>query len=200
VPQPRPDTTANGLPAKGGSPDDWIPRVYQELRRIARHEMRHEAPSTLQTTVLVHEVYLRLFAGREMAWENRAHFFGAAARAMRQILIDHARARRAVKRGGGIHHYTLEERDVPAPVSDPDQLLSLHDAIDTLEQRDARKAQIVMLRYFAGLSIAQTAKVLDLSLTTVKNEWHFARAWLYREMTRGDSDAGTPNQEPGDGE
>lgn len=170
------------------APDDWIPRVYQELRQLARQEMRGEARGTLQTTVLVHEVYLRLFAGRELAWENRAHFFGAAARAMRQILIDHARARRAVKRGGGVTHHSLTDRDVPAPVADPDRLLCLHDALDRLERVDQRKAQIVMLRYFAGLSIAQTATVLDLSLTTVKNEWHFARAWLFREMAPDQTD------------
>ncbi|MFG0258834.1 MAG: sigma-70 family RNA polymerase sigma factor [Phycisphaerales bacterium JB041] len=192
----RPDSpTALGAPPlHEQSPDDWIPRVYQELRRMARQEMRHEVRGTLQTTVLVHEVYLRLFAGREMAWENRAHFFGAAARAMRQILIDHARARRAVKRGGGARPRSLEGRDVPAPVADPERLLDLHEAIDRLERVDGRKAQIVMLRFFAGLSIAQTARVLDLSVTTVKNEWNFARAWLFREMS-----AASPDVEPGDG-
>jgi len=188
----RPDdpTVTDATPEREQSPDDWIPRVYQELRRMARQEMRHEVRGTLQTTVLVHEVYLRLFAGREMAWENRAHFFGAAARAMRQILIDHARARRAVKRGGGVRPRSLEGRDVPAPIADPERLLDLHGAIDKLERVDGRKAQIVMLRYFAGLSIAQTAQVLDLSVTTVKNEWNFARAWLFREMSAEPDDAG----------
>lgn len=203
----RPDnsTATDTPPVPEQSPDDWIPRVYQELRRMARQEMRHEIRGTLQTTVLVHEVYLRLFAGREMAWENRAHFFGAAARAMRQILIDHARARRAVKRGGGERPHSLEGRDVPAPITDPERLLDLHEAIDRLERVDGRKAQIVMLRYFAGLSIAQTAQVLDLSVTTVKNEWNFARAWLFREMSSepGDSDepgsAGPKSGERGDG-
>lgn len=190
--QARPDnpTVTDVNPVREQSPDDWIPRVYQELRRMARQEMRHEVRGTLQTTVLVHEVYLRLFAGRELAWENRAHFFGAAARAMRQILIDHARARRAVKRGGGVRPRSLEGRDVPAPIADPERLLDLHEAIDKLEQVDGRKAQIVMLRYFAGLSIAQTAQVLDLSVTTVKNEWNFARAWLFREMSAELDDAG----------
>lgn len=190
--QARPDnpTVTDVNPVREQSPDDWIPRVYQELRRMARQEMRHEVRGTLQTTVLVHEVYLRLFAGRELAWENRAHFFGAAARAMRQILIDHARARRAVKRGGGVRPRSLEGRDVPAPIADPERLLDLHEAIDKLEQVDWRKAQIVMLRYFAGLSIAQTAQVLDLSVTTVKNEWNFARAWLFREMSAELDDAG----------
>lgn len=203
----RPDdpTVTDATPEREQSPDDWIPRVYQELRRMARQEMRHEVRGTLQTTVLVHEVYLRLFAGREMAWENRAHFFGAAARAMRQILIDHARARRAVKRGGGVRPRSLEGRDVPAPIADPERLLDLHEAIDKLERVDGRKAQIVMLRYFAGLSIAQTAQVLDLSVTTVKNEWNFARAWLFREMSAepGDTNeqgpAGAACGERGDG-
>jgi RNA polymerase sigma factor (TIGR02999 family) len=146
--------------------------------------MRGEARVTLQTTVLVHEVYLRLFGGREFAWENRAHFFGAAARAMRQILIDHARARRALRRGGGLRREPVIDVQAGTTDTDPETMLLLHEKLDRLEARDPRKAQIIMLRFFAGLSIKQTAEVLDLSPSTVKAEWQFARAWLFSEMQR----------------
>jgi RNA polymerase sigma factor (TIGR02999 family) len=158
--------------------------VYQELRLLARQQMRGEARVTLQTTVLVHEVYLRLFGGREFAWENRAHFFGAAARAMRQILIDHARARRALRRGGGLRREPVIDVQAGTTDTDPETMLLLHEKLDRLEARDPRKAQIIMLRFFAGLSIKQTAEVLDLSPSTVKAEWQFARAWLFSEMQR----------------
>lgn len=180
---------SENAPASAPAPDDWIPRVYQELRLLARQQMRHEARVTLQTTVLVHEVYLRLFGGREFVWENRAHFFGAAARAMRQILIDHARARRALRRGGGAQPVPLTDIHAGSTDADPETMLLLHKKLDTLEARDPRKAQIIMLRFFAGLSIRQTADVLDLSVSTVKAEWQFARAWLYNEMHREDADA-----------
>ncbi|MBK7404810.1 MAG: sigma-70 family RNA polymerase sigma factor [Phycisphaerales bacterium] len=188
MPEPTAKTQADPL-AASDSPDAWIPRVYEELRRMARQQMRQEAHATLQTTVLVHEVYLRLFAGRELVWENRAHFFGAAARAMRQILIDHARARRAIRRGRGARHEPIHEIDIAAPTTDPDRVLGLHEALEKLERRDPRKAQIVMLRYFAGLTILQSADVLELSPTTVKAEWQFARAWLFHEMSSGGDDA-----------
>ncbi len=162
---------------------DWAARVYQELRSLARRHMRDEGPCTIQTTALVHEAYVRLVADQDAAWENRAHFFGAAANAMRRILIDHARAKGALKRGGDRRRTPLT--DAPGVVVD-ERLLSLHESLERLEARDARKAQVVMLRFFAGLTIAQTAEVLDLSPTTVKDEWQFARAWLYREMTRDD--------------
>ncbi|MCC7389156.1 MAG: sigma-70 family RNA polymerase sigma factor [Phycisphaerales bacterium] len=187
-----PSTSEHAPPARaasGPSPDDWIPRVYHELRLLARQQMRGEARVTLQTTVLVHEVYLRLFGGREFAWENRAHFFGAAARAMRQILIDHARARRALRRGGGLRRETVIDVQAGTTDTDPETMLLLHEKLDRLEARDPRKAQIIMLRFFAGLSIKQTAEVLDLSPSTVKVEWQFARAWLFSEMQREAGDA-----------
>lgn len=178
---PRPETNP--------SPDEWIPRVYQELRLLARRQMLGEPRGTLHTTILVHEVYLRLFGGKEFTWENRAHFFGAAARAMRQIQIDHARARRALRRGGGARREPLADIQAGAAGADPETMLLLHRSLDTLEARDPRKAQIIMMRFFAGLSIRQTAEVLDLSPSTVKAEWQFARAWLYAEMTREAEDA-----------
>lgn len=171
--------------ARSASPEAWIPRAYEELRRLARRQLRGEPRGTLQTTVLVHEVYLRLFAGRAREWENRAHFFGAAARAMRQILTDHARARRALRRGRGVASQPLDGIDPPAPANDPERILALHEALNALECIDPRKAEIVHLRYFAGLTIAQTAEVLDLSPTTVKDEWQFARAWLFKEIAHG---------------
>ncbi|MCB9845156.1 MAG: sigma-70 family RNA polymerase sigma factor [Phycisphaeraceae bacterium] len=180
-----PDTDLRNRP---GDPGEWLSRVYEELRDLARGHMRHEAGVTLQTTVLVHEAYLRLFGGKAPTWENRAHFFGAAANCMRQILIDHARSRQALKRGGGRRPLPLDDADVEAPADDDLRLLSLHAALDLLEKRDPRKAQIVMLRYFAGLTIEQTAEVLDLSATTVKDQWQFARAWLFHEMTREQRD------------
>lgn len=169
-------------------PQRWAPLVYDELRAMARRQMRGEAGITLQTTVLVHEVYLRLFAGKVPEWDNRAHFFGSAARCMRQILIDHARARRALCRGEGRRGVALDGLDVAAPERDESRLLSLHHALERLEARDPRKAQIVLLRYFAGLTIEQTADVLDVSPTTVKDEWRFARAWLLHDMNHEERD------------
>ncbi|MHC4108409.1 MAG: ECF-type sigma factor, partial [Planctomycetota bacterium] len=149
-----------------------------------------EAPGhTLQATALVHEAYVRLVGEAALPWQNRAHFFGAAARAMRQILVDSARRRRAAKRGGDRGRVGLDQLEIAAdqPVlADPDQLLALDEAVDRLSQRDARKAQIVMLRFFAGLTIEQTAHAMSLSPTTVKDEWQFARAWLFNELTRHD--------------
>ncbi len=170
--------------------EELLPLVYDELRRLAHHRMAHEAPGhTLQATALVHEAYVRLVGEAALPWQNRAHFFGAAARAMRQILVDSARRRRAAKRGGDRRRVGLDQLEIIAdqPVlADPDQLLALDEAVDRLSQRDARKAQIVMLRFFAGLTIEQTANVMSLSLTTVKDEWQFARAWLFNELTRHD--------------
>lgn len=164
-------------------PDEWLPQVYEELRQLARREMRRELePQTLQTTALVHEAYLRMFGDQTPDWSNRAHFFGAAARAMRQILVDRARARRAVKRGDGAQRVPFEQLELARFDDDPERLLSLDRALTRLESIDERKARIVMLRFFSGLTIAETARVLDVSATTVKDDWQFARSWLQREM------------------
>jgi len=171
-------------PTARPAPDEWLPQVYEELRTLARREMSCEAePQTLQTTALVHEAYLRLFGAKTPDWNDRAHFFGAAARAMRQILVDRARARRAVKRGDGARRIGFEQLELARFDEDPERLLSLDRALTRLEALDERKARIVMLRFFSGLSIAETARVLEVSPTTVKDDWQFARSWLQREMS-----------------
>ena len=171
-----------------GAANQLLPLVYEELRRLAQKQMANEPPGqTIQATALVHEAYLRLVGAPELRWESRAHFFAAAARAMRRILVDRARRRQAVKHGGDRRRVGLEPVEVACEDSafgGAEQLVVLDEALDGLEGVDARKAQIVMLRYFAGLTIQETAKALNLSLTTVKDEWRFAKAWLYSEMAR----------------
>ncbi len=170
--------------------EELLPLVYDELRRLARGQMKKEkgGPSgqTLQATALVHEAYLRLVGDADVKWQNRAHFFGAAARAMRRILVDRARHRGRIKRGGDRERVELGDQGlgVAAPGSGTD-LVELDLALARLEADDPRKAEVVMLRYFAGLSIEETAAALSLSPATVKNEWTFARAWLKRELERG---------------
>ncbi len=162
--------------------DELFPLVYAELRRIAAREMRREKPGrTLQTTALVHEAYLRLLKDASLSFENRAHFLGVAARAMREILIEHARARSARKRGGGAVRLTLD--DLVAPVSSPSiDVLALDEALQRLARLDERHARVVELRYFGGLSVEETAAALELSPATVKRDWTLARAWLFREL------------------
>jgi RNA polymerase sigma factor (TIGR02999 family) len=161
-----------------------LPEVYAELRRCAARAMRREsAEHTLQATALVHEAYLRLVDQRRVQWQNRAHFFGIAAQVMRRILVDHARARHAAKRGGGATQLTLGDGDAAAPAADGAlDLLALHDALERLAGLDPEQARLVELRYFGGLSIEETAEALDVSPATVKREWALARAWLRREL------------------
>jgi RNA polymerase sigma factor (TIGR02999 family) len=162
--------------------DEVFPLVYAELRRIAAREMRREKPGrTLQTTALVHEAYLRLLKDASLSFQNRAHFLGIASRAMREILIEHARARSARKRGGGAVRLTLD--DLVASVSSPSvDVLALDEALQRLARLDERHARVVELRYFGGMSVEETAAALDLSPATVKRDWTLARAWLYREL------------------
>ena len=159
-----------------------MPLVYAELRRLARHYMSRERPGhTLQTKALVNEAYLRLVDQGKMRWENRAHFFGIAARLMREILIDHARSRQAAKRGGAQVRLSLSKVDRNA--SRPDvNLLALDEALGRLEAIDTQKSRIVELRYFGGLGIEETAEVIGVSPATVKREWSMARAWLRSEI------------------
>ncbi len=173
-------------------PNELFPLVYAELRRIAAREMRHERPGrTLQTTALVHEAYLRLLKGASLSFESRAHFLGIAARAMREILIEHARGRGARKRGGGAVRLTLD--DLTAPVAAPAvDVLALNEALERLARLDERHARVVELRYFGGLSVEETAAALDLSPATVKRAWTLARAWLYRELESGAAPARAP--------
>jgi RNA polymerase sigma factor (TIGR02999 family) len=166
--------------------EELLPLVYQELRKLAHASMAHEpAGQTLQPTALVHEAYLRLLGSADVKWDGRGHFFGAAARAMRRILVERARSRNRIKRGGDRKRVEFgEQLDVVSADSEQsdEQLVALDSVLEKLEAYDRRKCDVVMLRYFAGLSIEETAASLGLSPATVKNEWAFARAWLHREI------------------
>lgn len=156
-----------------------FPLIYEELRQIARSKMAQEKPGhTLQATALVHEAWLRL---GEQQFDNRAHFFGAAAEAMRRILIDSARRRAAVRHGGGSERVDLEAVEVAAPAQDA-ELLAIHETLDAFAAHDPRKAELVKLRYFVGLTIDEAAEVLGVSAPTAKRDWTYARAWLFRAM------------------
>ena len=164
--------------------DALIPLVYGELRALAHHYLRAERPgNTLQSTALVHEAYVRLVGHEPPALQNRAHFFGVAARLMREILVEHARAQQAAKRGGGAARLSLEDALEVAQPMDVD-VLRLDDALKELARVDERQSRIVELRYFTGLSLDETADVLGISPATVSREWTIARAWLYRQMSR----------------
>jgi RNA polymerase sigma factor (TIGR02999 family) len=167
---------------KASALDELLPLVYAELRRIARRRLRSErAGHSLQPTALVHEAYIRLISSPALEWRDRAHFFGVAAHVMREILVDHARARGAAKRGGAAPRISLEQGPEPAIRADPD-LLALDEALRALEERDPDQARIVELRYFGGLTIEEAAEVLGISAATLKREWTMAKAWLRREL------------------
>ncbi len=160
--------------------------VYDEVHRLARAQLAHEGQGcSLQTTSLVNEAYLRLVGDGRVEWANRRHFFAAAAQAMRRILVDDARTRGRLKRGGGQTPGPLPD-GLPAPEEDPAKVLAIDEALQKLEQADPRRAELVMLRYFAGLSIDETAAALDVSPRTVETGWRFAKAWLHRELSKGD--------------
>ena len=162
-----------------------IPLVYHELRRIARHYVRQERPDhTLQSTALVHEAYLRLMRQESADIENRAHFFAVAAHLMRQILVDHARRRRAAKRGNGLKLELNEAISVEVPPNV--DLIGLDTALNELARLDPQQSRIVEIRFFAGLSIQDTAKIVGVSPATVKREWATARAWLRRELEKAE--------------
>jgi RNA polymerase sigma factor (TIGR02999 family) len=164
-----------------------LPLVYRELHRVAGRYLRRErSDHTLQSTALVHEAYLRLAGPEAPEWRNRAHFFGVAANLMRQILVEHARARHAAKRGG--HAVKLSLEDAPdLPVAIDLDVLALDDAMQRLALMDPQQAEIVELRFFGGLSVEESAEVLGISPATIKRDWSSARAWLYREMTEAES-------------
>jgi RNA polymerase sigma factor (TIGR02999 family) len=163
--------------------DRLTPLVYEELHRLARRHMAHERPGhTLQTTALVNEAYLELVDSVQADWQNRAHFFAVCARVMRRILVDWARSRNMFKRGGGVHLVGLEDTFVGA--QEPDAaLIALDDALSALAECDARKARVVELRFFGGLSMEETAAVLKVSEETVQRDWRFAKSWLRRELS-----------------
>ena len=159
-----------------------IPLIYDELHAIAAREMRRERPDhTLQPTALVHEVFLRLADKPDLSWESRAHFLNIAAQAMRRILVEHARRRKAEKRGGGAERVTLDE-EFQAPGQGAPDLVDLDEALQRLSAIDPRKGRVVELRFFAGLSVEETARLLAISEATVKREWQFAKAWIQREL------------------
>ena len=161
-----------------------LPVVYAQLRAVARAHLRHERPGhTLRATALVHEAYLRLLGGAYPTWNDRQHFFHAAAEAMRRILVEHARKRARVKRGGNPVKVALSDVNL-ATEQDPAEILALDEAIRRLQEQEPTAADVVRLRFFAGLSVEETAQVLDLSARTVKREWAFARAWLYNALAR----------------
>ena len=161
-----------------------MPLVYGDLRQLARRYMRGEREGhTLEPTALVHEAYARLIDKNRIQWRNRAHFFAVAAQTMRRILVEHARKRRAAKRGGQGIRITLDESVGLVGQLDVD-VISLDDALNGLARLDTKQAKLVELRYFSGLSIEETARVLGISPATVKREWSVAKAWLYREMTK----------------
>jgi RNA polymerase sigma factor (TIGR02999 family) len=167
--------------------DELLPQVYSELRRLAGYYLRHERRGlSLQPSDLIHETYLRLVEEKEIDWQNRAHFFGIAAVRMRYILVEHARRRHALKRGGqagGDYRLSLSEADRLAEKREVN-LLALDDALRELEELDPQKSRIVELRYFGGLTIEETAEALQVSPATVKRDWKMARAWLRSELSR----------------
>lgn len=170
----------NGNP---GALDRLIPLVYQELRRIAARYMHSErAGHTLQTTALVHEAYLRLVDENRMGWQGRTQFFGVAATLIRNILVDHARSQKALKRGAGAVQLPLEEAMAVGVTSGPD-ILAVDDALAALSKIDPQQSRIVELRFFAGLTIEETADVLKISTSTVKRDWLLAKSWIYRALS-----------------
>lgn len=171
------------------SAEALLPLIYEELRRLAAAQLKHEPSGlTLQPTALVHEAYLKLLGGQDIKWQGKRHFFAAAATAMRRILVDRARYYRYEKHGGKVHRAPLDSHALtiadptPSPGEPPVDLLKLNSALERLETNDPRQAEVVMLRYFAGLGVEQTAEALGVSQATVKNDWVYARAWLRREL------------------
>jgi RNA polymerase sigma factor (TIGR02999 family) len=173
----------------GDAPNRLMPLVYEELRQLAHHYLQRErADHTLQATGLVHEAYLRLVDQKTTTWENRAHFFGVAARVMRRVLVDYARSRGADKRGGQWDKLVLEESSAPSSQRTVD-LVALDDALKDLGTFDLRQSQIVEMRFFGGLTNEEIGEVLKVSPRTVKREWRLAKAWLRREILTDDEHA-----------
>jgi len=166
--------------------DELLPLVYEELRLLAAQKLSRETPGqTLQATALVHEAYIRLLGDDSPRWENQGHFFAAAAEAMRRILIDNARRKRCAKHGGNSQRQDLAPIE-PAATETVDDLLELDEALQKLAKKDGRKAELVNLRYFAGLTLEQAATILGMSRSSAYENWAYARAWLHTEVTKGD--------------
>ncbi len=190
-----PDVTQLLHALEAGEPkaaEQLLPLVYDELRKLAAHRLTGEPHEhTLQPTALVHEAWLKIAGPDERTWQGRQHFFATAAEAMRRILVDRARRRLAAKRGAGAERVDLEDLDIPAPAPD-DQLLAMNEALEKFAALDARKSQLVKLRYFVGLSFEEAAEVLGIAVPTAKQWWAYARAWLRVEMrAAGEATAST---------
>jgi RNA polymerase sigma factor (TIGR02999 family) len=172
----------------GGDPqaaDQLLPLVYEELRKLAAARMANESPNqTLQPTALVHEAWLRLTGNENVKWDGRAHFFGAAAEAMRRILIDNARRKHARRHGGGQERLNIADVEIAAPGKD-EELLAMDEALEKFAAVDRPKAELVKLRYFGGLTIEESARLLGISLPTANRWWAYARAWLFNQMNGG---------------
>lgn len=181
-----PDRVNQGEPPPA---EELLPRVYEELRKLAAHKMANEsAGQTLQPTALVHEAWLRLGGDAQPAWANRAHFFAAAAEAMRRILVERARRRTALKRGGGADRVSLDEVEIPIFVADDERLLAVDEALEKLAAIHPRQAELVKLRYFTGMTFEEAAAVLSIAVPTAKEWWAYARAWLAVELCPCESD------------
>ncbi len=187
------DVTALLMDWRGGDDEAihrLVPLVHEELRQLARRHMAGERPDhVLQATALVNEVYLRLVDIRRVQWQDRAHFFAVAARLMRRILVDFARATKNQKRGGDLQRITFDQ-NLPVAGDSPDDLVAIDDALQALAGQYDRKAKVVELRFFGGLSVEETAAVLKISEETVMRDWKFAKNWLMREMSRGNPPRG----------
>ena len=169
-------------PAEIAAAGDLLRTAYKELRRLASAKMARESPGhTLQPTALVHEAWIRIAGGEEHRWQSRAHFFSAAAEAMRRILIESARRKRAVRHGGGMDRVDVDAVDIAVDASS-DELLAVHEALDKFAAHDPQKAELVKLRYFVGLTLEESAEVLGICARTAKRHWVYARAWLYDAM------------------
>jgi len=165
--------------------DDLLPLVYGELRKLAAHKLAGEAAyQTLQPTALVHEAWLRLVGSKEQTWQNRGHFFGAAAEAMRRILIENARRKRAVRHGGNQQRVDIDEVEIAANAKD-EELLAMDDALERFTALDPQKAELVKLRYFVGMTNDEAAEILGISVPTAKRWWTYARAWLFSQLAEG---------------
>jgi RNA polymerase sigma-70 factor (ECF subfamily) len=196
-PQELEQTLTDALRERKESPEEIFALVYQDLKAVARAYMRRErADHTLQATALLHEAYMRLFAGEAFSWESRKHLFCTVARSMRRVLVDHARSHRAERHGGAHKRISLDDQG-PTLFRDPLQFIELDEAMARLAKLNPRQAQLVDLHCFAGLTEEEAAEVLDVSVKTVKNDWRFAKAWLRTEMG-GSDDSGVPRANSGD--
>lgn len=181
------DDMQNGAPCAACAAEELLPLVYSELRVLAASRLAREIPGqTLQPTALVHEAWLRVANG---AFQNRAHFFAAAAEAMRRILVERARAKHRAKRGGGQPHIEADLAQIAAPTADDEELLAVDEALDALAACDPRKADVVKLRYFVGMTFEEIAEALGIARVTAVRDWEFARAWLHRRIS---ANGGTP--------